>query len=315
MNSKITNLFSTKYPIIQAGMVWCSGWELASAVSNAGGLGLIGAGSMNADLLKEHIRKTRSGTEKPFGVNIPLINSRAGELIKVAIDEGVRVVFTSAGNPALYTKLLKENGIKVVHVVSNLKFALKSRDAGVDAIVAEGVEAGGHNGKEETTSMTLIPLIRKNIDLPLIAAGGIATGRAMLAAMILGADGVQIGSRFAASIESSAHSHFKQMIVYAGDGDTMLILRNNSPIRILKNDFSKILEAAEKRNASTGEILAIIGKNRARLGIFEGNTSEGLMEIGQVASVIDSIQPAGELVHAIVKEYIDAINEIKNSVG
>jgi enoyl-[acyl-carrier protein] reductase II len=315
MNSQITNLFSIKYPIIQAGMVWCSGWELASAVSNAGGLGLIGAGSMNADLLKEHIRKTRSGTEKPFGVNIPLIYSRAGELIKVAIDERVQIVFTSAGNPALYTKLLKDNGIKVVHVVSNVKFALKSRDAGVDAIVAEGVEAGGHNGKEETTSMTLIPLIRKNIDLPLIAAGGIATGRAMLAAMILGADGVQIGSRFAASIESSAHPHFKQMIVHAGDGDTMLILRNSSPIRILKNDFSKILEAAEKRNASIEEILTIIGKNRARFGIFEGNASEGLMEIGQVASVIDSIQPAGELVHSIVKEYNEAINEIKNSVG
>jgi enoyl-[acyl-carrier protein] reductase II len=314
MNNRITNLFSIKYPIIQAGMVWCSGWELASAVSNAGGLGLIGAGSMNADLLKEHIRKTRTGTEKPFGVNIPLIYSRAEELIRVSVEERIQVVFTSAGNPALYTKLLKENGIKVVHVVSNLKFALKSRDAGVDAIVAEGVEAGGHNGKEETTTMTLLPLIRKNMDLPLIAAGGIASGRAMLAAMILGADGVQIGSRFAASIESSAHQHFKQMIVHAGDGDTMLILRNSSPIRILKNEFSKILETAENRNASTEEILAIIGKNRARLGIFEGNATEGLMEIGQVASAIDSIQPAVDIVNAIVKEYDKALSELKNSV-
>jgi enoyl-[acyl-carrier protein] reductase II len=311
MNTRITSLLSIKFPIIQAGMVWCSGWSLASAVCNAGGLGLIGAGSMDSDLLKEHIKKTRLRTEKPFGVNIPLIYSRAEELIKVAIDEKVHVVFTSAGNPALFTKFLKENGIKVVHVVSNLKFALKARDAGVDAIVAEGVEAGGHNGKEETTTLTLIPLIRKNISVPLIAAGGIATGRAMLAAMILGADGVQIGSRFVASIESSAHPNFKQMVVDAGDGDTMLIMRNRNPIRILKNDFSKILETAENRNASTEEIQAIIGKNRTRLGIFEGNASEGLMEIGQVASVIDNIQPAGEIVRTIVYEYEEALNKIK----
>jgi enoyl-[acyl-carrier protein] reductase II len=309
-SNRITQLFSIQYPIVQGGMVWCSGWELASAVSNAGGLGLIGSGSMSPEILREHIRKTRKATDKPFGVNVPLLYSHADDNVRVAIEEQVSVVFTSAGSPAKWTKTLHENGIKVVHVVSNLTFARKCEEAGVDAIVAEGVEAGGHNGKEENTTMVLIPLLRKYIRLPLIAAGGIATGRAMLAAMCLGAEGVQIGSRFAASVESSAHPNFKQKIVEASDGATRLALRRISPVRIIRNAYSSMLEQAENECLPPDKLLEIRGRGKSKLGMFEGNIEEGELEIGQVAALIDRIQPVNVIMQEIIEEYNRALMEL-----
>jgi enoyl-[acyl-carrier protein] reductase II len=285
-------------------MIWCSGWKLAAAVSNAGGLGLIGAGSMSPELLDEHIQKCRKATDKPFGVNVPLLYARVGEQFEVIRHHKVPVVFTSAGNPAIWTSSLKESGITVVHVVANVKAALKCERSGVDAIVAEGFEAGGHNGKEETTTMVLIPLIRKATPLPLIAAGGIASGRAMAAAMILGADGVQVGSRFVASEESSAHEAFKNALVAAGDGDTFLSLKSLVPVRLLKNAFFSRIREMELKGASQEALAEFLGKGRARQGMFEGNLEEGELEIGQVTALIDSIKPAGEIVREIVVEWL-----------
>lgn len=291
-------------------MVWCSGWRLASAVSNAGGLGLLGSGSMNAELLRMQIKKTKEATHKPFGVNIPLMYSKVEELIQVVIDENVPIVFTSAGSPATFTQRLKENGIKVAHVVSNLKFALKCQDNGVDAIVAEGVEAGGHNGKEETTTMVLIPLLKQYIQLPLIAAGGVATGRGMLAAMSLGADGVQIGSRFVTSIESSAHQSFKERVLATEDGGTRLALRNINPVRLIRNEFSSTLEQAELNCKSKDELLSILGKGRSRVGMLEGDLINGELEIGQVAAIVKEIIPAKEIINNIITEYNSAVQNI-----
>jgi enoyl-[acyl-carrier protein] reductase II len=305
--NKVCQLFNIKYPVIQAGMVWCSGWKLASAVSNAGGLGLIGSGSMSPDLLREHIRKCKASTGKPFGVNIPLLYPHTEENIKVILEEGVKIVFTSAGNPKTYTAMLQDNGIKVVHVIANEKFAIKGLDAGVDGLVAEGFEAGGHNGIEENTSMVLIPLIRKLTDKPLIAAGGIATGRGMLAAMALGADGVQIGSRFAISTESSAHENFKARVVDAGDGETMLTFKKLVPVRMIKNKLYEDIKAAEDRCASPEELDQIHGKGKSRLGIFEGDLENGELEIGQNAALINDIKPAGEILQEIIADYHEAL--------
>ncbi len=300
---RITSLFSIKYPVIQGGMIWCSGWELASAVSNAGGLGLIGAGSMYPDTLRDHIRKCKKATAKPFGVNVPLLYPQTDELLQIIIEEGVKIVFTSAGNPAKYTGFLKENGITVVHVVANKKFALKAISAGVDAIVAEGFEAGGHNGYEETTTMVLIPTIREVCDIPLIAAGGIATGSAIYAAISLGADGVQIGSRFAASKEASAHPGFKKKIVEANDGDTYLTLKKLVPVRLIKNDFFNKIHQMELAGASKEELAATLGKGRAKKGMFEGDTVEGELEIGQAASLIKDILPVKDIMKNLVDEF------------
>lgn len=301
--NRITQLLKIKYPIIQGGMIWCSGWKLASAVSNAGGLGLIGSGSMNPELLTEHIRKCKAATDKPFGVNIPLIFNYADEFIKIVIREKVPVVFTSAGNPAKYTSILKAEGITVVHVVANLKSALKCESSGVDAIVAEGFEAGGHNGREETTTMVLIPMIAQEVKIPVIAAGGIACGRTMLAAMCLGAEAVQIGSLFASSTESSAHELFKQKIIESGDGDTFLTLKDLIAVRLLKNKFFEQVQEKEKSCASKEELLELLGSGRSRLGMFEGDTENGELEIGQVAARIREIKPAGVIVEEIVDEY------------
>ena len=284
-------------------MIWCSGWRLASAVSNAGALGLLGAGSMTPELLLEQIRKCKAATGKPFGVNVPLIYSRVDEQMDIIIREGVKIVFTSAGNPATWTPLLKQHGIRVVHVVANLKSAMKCEQSGVDAIVAEGFEAGGHNGKEETTTFTLIPLIRANTTLPLIAAGGIATGRGMLAAMALGADGVQIGSRFVASEESSAHPDFKRKIVEAADGSTLLTLKSVMPVRLIRNRFVDQVRALETSGASPDEMKQLLGKGRAKLGMLEGDLDEGELEIGQAAALISSIKPASEIIHEIMAEF------------
>ncbi|MEI7896046.1 MAG: nitronate monooxygenase [bacterium] len=306
MNTRITSLFSVDFPVIQAGMIWCSGWRLASAVSNAGGLGLIGAGSMSPEVLEEHILKCKAATDKPFGVNVPLIYSQVEKQLEIILREGVKIVFTSAGNPATWTPMLKSHGITVVHVVANLKSALKCEQTGVDAVVAEGFEAGGHNGKEETTTFALIPLIRKAIQLPLIAAGGIATGRGMLAAMVLGADGVQVGSRFVASAESSAHPAFKQKILEAGDGGTLLSLKKVIPVRLIRNSFFEQVKQMEDAGASPEELKTLLGKGRAKLGMFEGNTDEGELEIGQVASLISEIMPARVILEEIVDEYLKA---------
>lgn len=288
-------------------MVWCSGWELAVAVSNAGGLGLIGSGSMDADTLRHHIRKTRLATDKPFGVNVPLLYSKIEQNIAVIIEEKVPIVVTSAGNPAVWTGRLKDQGITVAHVVSNVKFARKAEEAGVEAIVAEGVEAGGHNGREETTTFTLIPLIRQAVSLPLIAAGGIATGRGMLAAMILGADGVQIGSRFAASVESSAHENFKKAIIDTTDGGTRLSLRRLGAVRLIRNEFCRMIEDAENRCAGDDELKALVGKGRSRKGMFEGDVTEGELEIGQAAALINDCKSAAAIVDEIVSEYRQAL--------
>ena len=309
-NNKVTKLFGIKFPIIQGGMIWCSGWELASAVSNAGGLGLIGGGSMKPDVFREHIQKCKAATDKPFGVNIPLLYSYSEEQIKIVIEEKVPIVFTSAGNPKKYTSYLKEHGIIVVHVTANLKFALKSQEAGVDAIVAEGFEAGGHNGREETTTMVLIPQIAKEIKIPLIAAGGIATGRAMLAAMVLGADGVQIGSRFVATNEASAHIGFKQKVIEAQEGDTKLQLKQLVSVRLLDNEFSNRITKMQNEGATVEQLSEALGKGRARMGMFEGDLQEGELEIGQVASLIDEVKPVAEIIGEIVGEYEGRIIEL-----
>lgn len=308
--NRITQLFNIKYPIIQAGMMWCSGWELASAVNNAGGLGLIGSGSMTPEILIDHIRKCKKATDKPFGVNIPLFFPYADEFIKIVIEEKVKVVFTSAGNPAKWTSFLKDNGIKVVHVIANVKFAKKCEEAGVDAIVAEGFEAGGHNGREETTTMVLIPMVREVVTVPLIAAGGIGTGRGMLAAMALGADGVQIGSRFVASEESSAHPNFKQKVIEAKDGDTKLSLKKIGPVRLLRNKFFSDVEFLEDQGASEEKLSELLGKGRACKGMFEGDVDEGELEIGQISGLIKEIKPAAKIVEEIMNEFQKAKEEL-----
>ncbi len=311
-NNRITQLFGIQYPIIQAGMIWCSGWRLASSVSNAGGLGIIGAGSMYPDVLREHIQKCKAATNKPFAVNLPLLYPDIEKHIQIIIEEGVKIVFTSAGNPMTWTKHLKDHGITVVHVIANVKFALKCKEAGVDAIVAEGFEAGGHNGKEETTTLCLIPMIREAVDLPLIAAGGIATGRAMLACMILGAEGVQIGSRFAASEESSAHQNFKNKIVEITEGQTQLSMKKLVPVRLIKNEFYQQVAAAEERGAPRHELAEILGRARAKKGMFEGDMVEGELEIGQVSGLIHDVLPAHQIVENILHEYRIAQAEVSN---
>lgn len=294
-------------PIIQAGMIWASGWRLASAVSNAGGLGIIGSGSMYPDVLKEHIQKCKQATQKPFAVNIPLLYPDIDKHIGTIIDEQVPIVFSSAGNPKTYTALLKSHGIKVVHVVSSTKFALKAQDAGCDAVVAEGFEAGGHNGKDETTTMVLIPSVCKAVTIPVIAAGGIATGRQMLAAMVLGASGVQVGSRFVASLEASCHSNFKNAVINAAEGDTMLSLKALTPVRLLKNKFFEQVQQAEFNGMSKEDLEKLLGRGRAKKGMFEGNLEEGELEIGQVSSMIETIKPAAEILHEIWAEYNDLL--------
>ena len=303
MNS-IKKLFKIEYPIIQAGMVWCSGWRLASAVSNAGGLGLIGAGSMYPEVLREHIQKCRLATSMPFGVNVPLLYPDIEKIMEIIVEEKVEIVFSSAGNPALWTPFLKENNIKVVHVIANKKFAKKAEDSGADAIVAEGFEAGGHNGREETTTLCLIPEICDTVSVPIIAAGGIGSGKAMLAAFALGAEGVQIGSVFAASRESSAHENFKEAIIQAAEGDTKLSMKSLMPVRLLKNDFYRAVEKAEAEGASRAELMELLGRGRAKKGMFEGNMIDGELEIGQVASYIDEIKPAAQILNEIWEEFI-----------
>lgn len=302
--NRIRKLFNIEIPIIQAGMVWTSGWRLASAVSNAGGLGLIGAGSMYPDVLREHIRKCKAATSRPFGVNVPLLYPDIDKLMTILAEEDVKIVFTSAGNPATWTGFLKDKGITVVHVVSSVKFARKAEQAGVDAVVAEGFEAGGHNGREETTTFVLVPLVRDAISLPLLAAGGIANGRGILAAEALGAEGVQVGSRFVASLESSVHPNFKQKVVQAGEGDTMLTLKQITPVRLIKNKFFYQVEDAEKRGASVDELKALLGRARAKKGMFEGDLDEGELEIGQVAAAIHDIRPAADILHDMWNEYL-----------
>lgn len=308
--NKITQLFNIQYPIIQGGMIWNSGYKLASAVSNAGGLGLIGAGSMYPEVLREHIQKCKKATDKPFGVNVPMLYPNIEEIMQIIKEEGVKIVFTSAGNPKTWTPFLKENGITVVHVVSSSKFALKAQEAGVDAIVAEGFEAGGHNGREETTSLTLIPMVREQITIPLIAAGGIATGRGMLAAMILGADGVQMGSRFAASTESSAHDAFKKAIVATGEGDTQLTLKELAPVRLIKNKFYQDVQDLYANCPSKEALETLLGKRRAKRGMFEGDLVEGELEIGQIAGLIHDILPVETIVDNIMSEFTIARGEL-----
>lgn len=307
----ICRLFGIRYPVIQAGMIWCSGWKLASAVSNAGGLGLIGAGSMYPNVLREHIRKCKAATDKPFGVNVPLLYPDIEQHMAIIIEEGVKIVFTSAGNPATWTRHLKDHGITVVHVIANTKFAKKCADSGVDAIVAEGFEAGGHNGREETTTLCLIPAIREVCDLPVIAAGGIGSGQAIAAVMALGADAAQIGSLFAASEESSAHPNFKEKITSLKDGDTELSLKQLTPVRLIKNEFYQTVKMAEQRCASSEELVQILGRGRAKKGMFEGDMVEGELEIGQVASTIHAIRPAAEIVEQLVKDYNATIPLLK----
>ena len=311
--NRICKLFGIKYPVIQGGMVWCSGWKLASAVSNCGGLGLIGAGSMHPEILEEHLRKTKLATNNPFGVNVPLLYPEIDRLIDIIIREKVKIVFTSAGSPKKWTSLLHDHGIMVAHVVSSAAFAAKSEAAGVDAIVAEGFEAGGHNGREETTTLTLIPGVRRESSLPLLAAGGIATGRAMLATMILGAEGVQVGSRFAISRESSAHEDFKNYVVNASEGDTLLSLKELTPVRLLRNKFFELVRRAQSKGATTEELQQLLGKGRAKKGIFEGDLDEGELEIGQVASLIDQVLPVSEIMTNLLSEYQAARNELQNT--
>jgi enoyl-[acyl-carrier protein] reductase II len=305
MQNRICNLFEIKYPLIQAGMIWCSGWELAAAVSNAGGLGIIGAGSMYPDVLKQHIIKCKAATNKPFAVNLPLLYPNIDEHIKHIIEEKVKIVFTSAGNPKTWTETLKKEGIKVVHVVSNLKFALKAQEAGVDAIVVEGFEAGGHNGREETTTLVLIPIIKKHISIPLIAAGGIGSGAAMAACFALGAEAVQIGSRFVASTESSAHLNFKKAVISCNEGDTVLALKQLTPVRLIKNEFCNQVLNAESKGAGKDELTNLLGRARAKKGMFEGDLIEGELEIGQVSGAIDNIIPAKEIVNEIINEFLE----------
>jgi enoyl-[acyl-carrier protein] reductase II len=310
--NRITQLFGIKYPIIQGGMIWNSGYKLASAVSNAGGLGLIGAGSMYPDVVREHIQKCKKATDKPFGVNIPMLYPNIEEIIQIVIEEGVKIVFTSAGNPKTWTSHLKSHGITVVHVVSSSKFAVKAQEAGVDAVVAEGFEAGGHNGREETTTLTLIPMVKENCSIPLIAAGGIATGRGMLAAMILGADGVQMGSRFAASTESSAHDNFKKTIVETGEGDTQLTLKELAPVRLIKNKFFDDVQQLYANCPTKEDLENLLGKRRAKRGMFEGDLIEGELEIGQIAGIIHDIQPVSVIFENIISEFEFAKTEMIN---
>jgi enoyl-[acyl-carrier protein] reductase II len=301
--NRITSLFNIKYPIIQGGMIWNSGYKLASAVSNAGGLGLIGAGSMYPEVLREHIRKCQKATSKPFGVNVPMLYPNVEEILKIIVEEGVKIVFTSAGNPKTWTPYLKDNGLTVVHVVSSSVFALKAQEAGVDAIVAEGFEAGGHNGREETTTLTLIPMVKEKIKIPLIAAGGIATGRGMLAAMVLGADGVQMGSRFAASNESSAHTDFKESIVSSKEGDTQLTLKELAPVRLIKNKFYNDVQDLYAKGASKEDLIQLLGRARAKRGMFEGDLVEGELEIGQISGLINDILPVDQIFKNIIAEF------------
>lgn len=310
MKNRVTQLFNINYPIIQAGMVWNSGWRLASAASNSGILGLIGAGSMYPDILREHIQKCKKATDKPFGVNVPMLYPNIEEIMSIIVDEDVKIVFTSAGNPKTWTKCLKDKGITVVHVVSSVKFALKAQEAGVDAVVAEGFEAGGHNGREETTTLTLIPMIKEYLKIPLIAAGGIATGKAMLAVMVLGADGVQIGSRFAASEESSSHRAFKQAIIDAKEGDTQLTLKELAPVRLLKNEFYDEVQALYKKRPSIEELKTLLGRARAKKGMFEGDLEQGELEIGQISGLIHEVKPT----HQIVKDIITEFEEAKQNI-
>ncbi|MFM7019067.1 NAD(P)H-dependent flavin oxidoreductase [Flavobacterium sp.] len=308
--NRITQLFNIKYPIIQGGMIWNSGYKLASAVSNSGGLGLIGAGSMYPEVLREHIQKCKKATDKPFGVNVPMLYPNIQEIMDIIVEEGVKIVFTSAGNPKTWTSFLKEKGITVVHVVSSSKFALKAQEAGVDALVAEGFEAGGHNGREETTTLTLIPMVKENITIPLIAAGGIATGRGMLAAMVLGADGVQMGSRFVASTESSAHDNFKKTVIETGEGDTILTLKELAPVRLIKNKFCADVLELYTKSPTKEDLENLLGKRRAKRGMFEGDLVEGELEIGQIAGLIHDIQP----VDAIIKDIISELEEAKTEL-
>lgn len=302
MKNSITELFGIQYPIIQGGMIWCSGWELASAVSNAGGLGLLGSGSMYPEILREQIQKCKAATNKPFGVNVPLLYPNIDEHLQIIAEEGVKIVFTSAGNPAKYTSQLKEKGITVVHVIANQKFARKAEEAGVDAIVAEGFEAGGHNGREETTTMCLIPLICNTVSIPVIAAGGIGSGQAMAAAMCLGAQGVQVGSRFVATVESSAHQNFKQTVVDAGDGATELTLKELTPVRLIKNAFYEEVQDAYAQNFSKEQLLELLGRGRAKKGMFEGDLVNGELEIGQVSAIINEITTAESVVKELVED-------------
>lgn len=306
MKTKIGKLFGVEYPIIQAGMVWCSGWKLASAVSNAGGLGVIGAGSMYPEVFREHVQKCKSATDKPFGVNVPLLYPNVQEIMDVIVDEGLKIVFTSAGNPATWTKYLKEKGITVVHVIANTKFARKAEAEGADAVVAEGFEAGGHNGREETTTMCLIPMVCAAVQIPVIAAGGIGNGAQMLAAMALGADAVQVGSAFAVAAESSAHPNFKEKIIAAVEGDTKLRMKKLVPVRLLKNEFADLVAQAEASGASTEALMNLLGRARAKLGMFEGNMEEGELEIGQVSAMLGEIKPAAEILAEIWSGFLAA---------
>ncbi|MDB0038163.1 nitronate monooxygenase [Polaribacter sp.] len=306
MENKITQLFKIQYPIIQGGMIWVSGWKLASAVSNAGGLGLIGAGSMYPEVLREHIQKCKKATNKPFGVNVPMLYPQIDKIMNIIVEEGVEIVFTSAGNPKTWTAWLKEKEITVVHVVSSVKFSLKAQEAGVDAIVCEGFEAGGHNGREETTTFTLIPMVKEAIHIPIIAAGGIATGKGMMAAMVLGANGVQIGSRFAATLESSAHQNFKQSILKVKDGDTKLTLKELAPVRLIKNEFYDQIEALYQQQPTLDKIKKLLGRARAKKGIFEGDLVNGELEIGQIAGLIDEVKSVNRVFEEILKEFNDS---------
>lgn len=304
--NRITELFGIKYPIIQGGMIWNSGYKLAAAVSNAGGLGLIGAGSMHPEVLREHIQKCKKATDKPFGVNVPMLYPQLDEIMNIIVEEGVKIVFTSAGNPKTWTNFLHQHNIIVAHVVSSSKFALKAQDAGVDCVVAEGFEAGGHNGREETTTLTLIPIVKQKVTIPLIAAGGIATGKGMLAAMVLGADGVQVGSRFAASIESSAHESFKQLIIDAQEGDTLVTLKELAPVRLIKNKFFNEVQAMYQRGTNADELKAHLGRGRAKKGMFEGDLEDGELEIGQISGLITDIKSSKEIIDEMIAEYTEA---------
>ena len=310
MNNRLTQLFKIQYPVIQAGMVWASGWRLASAVSNAGGLGIIGSGSMYPEVLKEHIQKCQSATDKPFAVNVPMLYPGLEEIMKIIVEEGVKIVFTSAGNPKTWTSYLQDQDIRVVHVVSSVRFALNAVEAGVDAVVAEGFEAGGHNGRDETTTFTLIPMVREKIRIPLIAAGGIATGRGMLAAMVLGAEGVQVGSRFVASEEASSHPDFKRMVVEANEGDTILTLKELAPVRILKNTFYQQITEHYSRGATPEQLKQLLGRARAKRGMFEGDLEEGELEIGQISGLIHDIKPAATILHEMIQEFKAAKAEV-----
>lgn len=312
MKNRVTELLGIDYPLIQAGMIWCSGWKLAAAVSNSGCLGVIGSGSMYPDILREHIQKCKAATKNPFAVNVPLLYPNIEEHIKIIIEEKVPIVITSAGNPGIYTPILKQNGIKVIHVISNVKFALKAENCGVDAVVAEGFEAGGHNGREETTTLVLIPHVCQELKIPVIAAGGIGSGKSMLAAMVLGAEGVQIGSKFVATQESSAHENFKQAVVNAKEGDTQLSLKKLTPVRLLKNEFFQTVEQAELRGASPEELAEILGRARAKKGMFEGDLKEGELEIGQISGYINEILPASKVIDEILNEFSASLKQIGN---